>query len=234
MLTGEYGGSFGLEIPVCRASARRRAWYGTAVLIAEMLLILLGGFLAVAVSMDGHNTASAVIVLAAVSLALPIRGGLDAMFSDWRTLGVCAWRPLGSAPRIRLSFMRDRYFSEWMSMNPPLPRPLEVLGEVDPELDPVVFNRKMPAFLLALTVSLIAVHHRHAVNGGRVFLPALCVGVAVAFLSFGGVFYPPLFWSISAQGKRLPLRTKIVGGVVGLAGLVCGLLLAISYRGWPR
>jgi hypothetical protein len=42
-------------------------------------------------------------VVAAVALALPIRGGLDAMLLDWRVLRICAWQPAGSRTRVRVS-----------------------------------------------------------------------------------------------------------------------------------
>ena len=118
MLIGQHGRSVGVWVPICRAAERKRKWYGVAVVAGEMTLIVAGGALAVAVSMAGHNTASAIVVLAAVSIALPIRGDLDAMLSDWRVVGVCAWRDFGRGTRIRLSFRRDQYYSQWASMNP--------------------------------------------------------------------------------------------------------------------
>lgn len=118
VLVGHYVKSVNIWIPVCRAAERKRKWFGVAVVAGELTLIALGGVLAVALSVAGHNTVSAVVVLAAVSLALPIRGDLDAMFSDWYVVGVCAWRDFGRGTRIRLSFRRDQYYSQWASMNP--------------------------------------------------------------------------------------------------------------------
>jgi len=236
VLVGEYGGSLSISIPVCLAAARTRKWFGAAVVAGEVLLVLLGGFLAVAVSMAGHNTASAVVVIAAISVALPIRGGWDAMMSDWHAIGVRAWRPFGRDGRIRVTFKRDQYFAEWASINPSAfaggaagwQPPLSA-AEADGEIDAALFSRKSPLVVLAFTVPLIALQHWYAVNGGRVFLAALSVLMGAAFLSIGGLVYPPVFWAISKEGRRLPMVLKIVGGFLGLAGLVCGFLLAISY-----
>jgi len=49
-------------------------------------------------------------------------------------------------------------------------------------------------------------------------------------LALGGIVYPPVFWSLSAYGRGLPRWTKIAGGMLGLAGIAAGFLLAISYR----
>ena len=170
------------------------------------MLVLLGGFLAVAVSMAGHDTASAVVVLAAIAFVLPIRGGWDAMLSDWHVIGVRAWRPFGQEGRIRLTFKRDRSFSEWASINPSAfgggaagwQPPLSA-AEADGRSPPLSLNRQPPAIVLGLTLPLIALHHWYAVNGGRVFLAALCVLVGAAFLSIGGLVYPPVFWAISNE-----------------------------------
>jgi hypothetical protein len=243
VLVGEYARSLSISIPVCLAAARTRKWFGAAVVAGEVLLVLLGGFLAVAVSMAGHNTASAVVVIAAIGVALPLRGGWDAMMSDWHVIGVRAWRPFGQGGRVRLSFKRDQYFSEWASINPSAfaggalgwrpPVPLSG-AEADGEIDAAFFSRTLPAIVLAFTVPMIALHHWYAVNGGHVFLAPLCVLTGAAFLSIGGLVYPPVFWAISKEGRQLPLPLKIVGWCLGLAGLVSGFLLGISYSHWPR
>jgi hypothetical protein len=165
------------------------------------------------------------------------------MMSDWHVIGVRAWRPFGQGGRIRLSFKRDQYFSEWAAMNPSAFagdasrwQPSAPLSgtEADGAIDAVFFNRKLPVIVLALTVPMIALHHWYAVNGGHVFLAALGVLMGAAFLSIGGLVYPPVFWAISKDGRRLPLPLKIIGGFLGIAGLVCGFLLGISYSHWPR
>lgn len=243
VIAGEYGRPLQILIPVCLAAARRRKWYGAAVVAGEVLLVFLGGLLAVAVSIAGHNTASIVVVVAAISMVLPIRGGWDAMMSDWHVLGVRAWRPFGRDGRILLTFKRDQYFSEWAMMNPSAflggaagwrPPPQRSGADADGEIDAALFSRKSPAIVAGLTVPLIALHHWHAVNGGHVFLAALSVLMGVAFLSIGGLVYPPVFWSISKDGQRLPLPLKIAGGFLAFAGAVCGFLLGISYGHWAR
>jgi hypothetical protein len=157
------------------------------------------------------------------------------MLLDWRVLGICAWRPAGSGTRVRVSVRRDRYFSEWASINPsvsvsggafgwqPPPAPIEA-----PSMS-FLFDRKIPALLLAVLVAAIALHHWYAKSGGHVLIAALCVMMGVAFLAAGGVVYPPVLWSIGVYGKQLPLPVKVVGAFLGLAGLVTGFLLGISY-----
>ena len=237
VIVGEHGSSLSVWLPVCEAAARRRKWMGAAVFIGELAAILLGGLLAVAVSIQGHNTASVVIVVLSIGLVLPMRAGVDDMWLDSGLLGVSAWRPSLRSTRIRLRIRSDQYFSQWASMNPsasigggahgwrpPPPPPSRAADRT------VTFRRKEPALLLAATLGGIAGHHWYAKDSGHVLYPALCLMMAFAFLSAGGLVYPPLLWSLGVQGRHLPMPIKILGAMLGIAGLAAGFLLGISYR----
>jgi hypothetical protein len=54
-----YTPAVSFTVPVCRGRARRRKRLGAIALVAELALILLGGFLTMVLVMDGHKTEAA-------------------------------------------------------------------------------------------------------------------------------------------------------------------------------
>src|SRR5260221_7407483 len=210
---GEYVPALTVTIPACRASVRRRKRLGAITVVAELALILLGGFLTMALVMDGHRIEAAILgaqILVVVALA---RTGRDAELLDWWVLGVRARRVSGPGVRLHVSMRRDAYFSEWASVNPgastsggaigwrPPPPPPE---DPNAPLDPIIYNRTIPAIALVVSAVTVALHHWYAVNGGHVFLAPLCLLTAVGGLAIGGGVFSPLVWVCRAPRGGLP------------------------------
>jgi hypothetical protein len=234
----EYVPALSLAVPVCRASARRRKRLGAITVVAELVLILFGGFLVMALVMDGYKVEAGILGGQILVVILLARTGRDAELLDWWVLGLRARRVGGPGVRLHVSMRRDAYFSEWAAVNPgastsggatgwrPPPPPPD---DPNAPLDPIIYNRTIPAIALVVSAVTVGLHHWYAVNGGHVFLVGLCLLTAVGCLAIGGILYPPVFWSISAHGKRLSLPLKVVGAVLALVGLVAGFVLGISY-----
>ncbi|HEX9365419.1 MAG TPA: hypothetical protein VF921_02265 [Vicinamibacterales bacterium] len=234
----EYIPAASLAVPVCAAAARRRKVLGAVAALAEIAFILVGGFVTMALALGEHALGAAVLGAAILAIVALRRTGWDDALLDWWVVGVLARQVRGPGTRLRVSVRRDEYFSEWAAVNPvastaggvigwpPPPQPPE---DPNAPLDPIIHNRRIPAVALVVSATAVALQHWYAVNGGHVFLFALCLLTAVGFLAIGGIVYPPVFWSISAHGKRLPLPLKVVGALLGIAGLAGGFVLGISY-----
>lgn len=231
---GAYGLTVTVAVPACRASARRRRMLGAGAFVAENAFIFVGGFLALTLALNERKIAAAIIAGAIVAVAILVRVGADDALLDSWALGVQARRVGGPGTRLRVSFRRDDYFSEWAGTNPGASMSGGAIGWRPPsreelEAEPIVFNRVIPAIVLVVVVIAVALHHWYAVNGGHPFVVPLCLLTAAGGLALGGLVYPPVFWSISAHGKRLPMPIKIVGAVFAIAGLAAGFVLGISY-----
>ena len=237
-ILSEYVPADTLGVPVCRASARRRTRLGVIAFVANIAFILVGGFFTMMLVLADHKIEAGVLgagILTAVALA---RTGWDDALLDSRVLGVRARRVAGPGRRVRVTLARDEYFSEWAAMNPGMSTTAGVIGWRPPppvvavdlgSRDPIVYSRAIPAFAFAACTAIVALHHWYAVSGGHPFVTGVCLLTAGIFLSFGGLVYPPVFWSISSYGRHLPLPVKIIGATLALAGLAAGFLLVMSY-----
>ena len=60
-------------------------------------------------------------------------------------------------------------------------------------------------------------------NTVRLLLLLLCP--LALFLGLGGIIEPKILWSMGKYGKLLPIKYKLLGGVLGAAGVVVTLIL---------
>jgi len=77
----------------------------------------------------------------------------------------------------------------------------------------------------------LAVNHYEAMNSGRIYWWILFFAPLILFLGIGGIFDPRILLSIGDKGKHFPLRIKVIGGVLAIAGLIVSAYLALGvYR----
>lgn len=222
-------------VPVCAAARRRRKRRGALSLTAGISFIVVGVFIALEIGMSGYVRSGIALAVAAAIVVIAFRTGWEARLLDRTTLGVSGWRVLGFGKLVRFTFRSDQYFSQWAASNPeasiagpagrlPIPRH-------EPRVEnPIVRTRLAPAAVFAVSVAIVALHHWWARRGHAPW-PAVVMFVSGAgALALGGLTYPPVFWSLSEYGRGLPRWTKVIGAMLGLAGVAGGFLLAISYR----
>lgn len=234
---GEYLPVAGVGVPVCRAGARRRKRLGVMVFVAGTAFLFVGGFFTLALALAAHPIAAAILGSAILVIPVLARTGWDDALLDWWVLGVRARRVRGPGIRLLVSVRRDEYFSEWAAANPAASTSRGAIGwqpppppaDIDAAPDAMVYDRRIPAMVLLASLATVGLHHWYAVNGGRPFMLPVCLLTAAGALALGGLVYPPVFWSIGAHGRHLPLPSKIAGATLATAGLVGGFLLVISY-----
>lgn len=87
--------------------------------------------------------------------------------------------------------------------------------------------------LIAIGMSAAAaigllVNHFMAESQNAVNLMILAVGPISLFLGIGGMIEPKVLWSLSKYGEHLPIKYKIIGGVLGGAGVLLTLILVFA------
>jgi hypothetical protein len=226
-----------IRLPICAACRKRRRLAGFAT-FGGWVLILPGVALAAYWAFGGQTMAAWILGSAVVLLVLTLRFA-GHWLMDWAVFGVRARWLRGPGTLLRISLRRDGYFSEWIGLNPSAtfssanPR-LGRARVVEESYAPMTFNRTLPALVFVVCIVALALHHWYAVSR-RTIMPAIVFIVpAVALLSLGGIVYPPIFVSISKDGRHLPLWTKICAGVLAAAGLAISCYLAFVVYSFPR
>ena len=87
------------------------------------------------------------------------------------------------------------------------------------------FNRTVPVVLLIAVIGILGLHHWYVVTEGRAFLYALFILPPFGMLALGGVFYPPILYSIGKYGKDMPIIVRAIGVLLALSGLALGFCL---------
>jgi hypothetical protein len=87
------------------------------------------------------------------------------------------------------------------------------------------FNRTIPLMLLSGVIAVLALHHWYVVSEGSAYLFALFILPPFGMLALGGLFYPPILWSIGKYGKDLPAGVKVIGALLFLSGIGIGFYL---------
>lgn len=75
----------------------------------------------------------------------------------------------------------------------------------------------------AAAVGLIANHF--ATELGTASLMILSLAPVALFVGIGGAVEPKILWAMGKYGEHLPIKYKVIGGVLGFAGLLFGLAL---------
>jgi len=79
-------------------------------------------------------------------------------------------------------------------------------------------------------LGLVLNHVMVAANSG-LSLGLLCIAPLAMFLGIGGAIEPKIIWSMGKYGEHLPVKYKVIGGILGVAGLALTFLLAfVVYR----
>jgi hypothetical protein len=233
-----------VPIPVCRACKRHRRIVGILYWTATPLAILVGGFLAFVLADNGWSAAAIAVGIVIGGVALLGRFWLDHLV-EWQTLGVHLVLRKGAGRQLRFRFRRADYFSTWAAVNPgatldsepPLSRgrrPADNPPEPAPSRrheGPTMSNaqasdRTIPLFTLLGLTACLALHHWYAVTQHEVYFVALSILPMVWMLALGGVFHPPILYSLGKYGRDLPLATKVAGGLFAFSGLGLGFCLA--------
>lgn len=74
-------------------------------------------------------------------------------------------------------------------------------------------------------VSALGLLLNHFMSQTSVSLGILCIGPLALFLGIGGAIEPKVLWSLGKYGEHLPIKYKIIGGILGGAGVLVTLLL---------
>ncbi len=101
--------------------------------------------------------------------------------------------------------------------------------------EPVPANGRLICAGMAGAAAIgLLLNHFLIESQGMARLMLLCLGPLALFLGIGGMVEPKIFWSVGKYGKHLPVRYKVIGGVLGGLGVaVTFLLLAFVYRLGP-
>ena len=91
---------------------------------------------------------------------------------------------------------------------------------------------RMPALLVVVVAGgLLALNHYEAVSDGKVYLWLIFMAPLFLFLGIGGLIDPRILWSIGPKGQHFPMRIKVIGGLLAVAGLLVSAYLALGvYR----
>lgn len=92
-------------------------------------------------------------------------------------------------------------------------------------------GRLIAAGMAAASAVGLIVNHWMAESQSTVRLMILCLGPMALFLGLGGIMEPKILWSVGKYGQSLPVKYKIIGGV--LAGLGVLVTLALVFVVYP-
>lgn len=104
-----------IDVPVCREVFERRRRAAVVSLVVILAIIVASGSAAVVFAFKARWLPTALLGAIAAGLAAGGRTGWDGALLDRSIVGACA-RSVSST-RVRMSFRRDDYYSEWKSMN---------------------------------------------------------------------------------------------------------------------
>lgn len=228
-----------IPVPVCRRCRRRRRIAGVATYVGVILFVIIGGFIATTFVLNEWKVAGALLGATALVVALGLRVRGDALI-QWATLGVTSDWLRGEGKRLRMNFRRELYFADWLSINPgaaldAAPMTAQQFLEENPpmnspSMNPPIFSRLIPAISLSVTLLLLGGHHWYAVTYRNVYASAVLLLTMFGGLALGGTIYAPLFYSLGARGRQLPVTMKVGSGLcVALGGAVGFYLLFIVY-----
>lgn len=95
--------------------------------------------------------------------------------------------------------------------------------------EPPSYARPVAAAMAAAATTGLLLNHFVADLGMANLLILALAPIALA-LGLGGIVEPKVLWSLGKHGADLPMEYKVIGGVLGAAGLLLGLALIFVYR----
>src|SRR5687768_5094934 len=97
------------------------------------------------------------------------------------------------------------------------------------------YARLVAAGMAAASALGLIVNHFMAGSQSAVNLMILAIGPMGLLLGIGGIVEPKVIWALGKYGEHLPLKYKVIGGALGVAGvLVTLLLIFVVYPLGPR
>ena len=218
-----------IPVPVCERCARQRRVAGIAMWTLVPLFLLVVGFLAASLAIDGDHRIVALTLfgtLLLVSVAVRLRGDVVV---NWLSLGARIDYLSGEGIPLRVSFRQAEAFVAWLKVNPCavpsrtlLSREAIMTENTSPE--PVTFSRQLPVITLIVCLIILGLHHWYAVTHHRVYAVAVLLFSALGGLAMGGTLSPSVFFAAGAYGKQLPVSTKVIAVLCGVAGFAIGMI----------
>lgn len=93
------------------------------------------------------------------------------------------------------------------------------------------FARYVSLAVAVLSTLGLILNHSMATANSSVSLGLLCIAPLGMFLGIGGAIEPKILWSMGKYGEHLPVKYKVIGGILGVAGLALTFFLAlVVYR----
>ena len=96
------------------------------------------------------------------------------------------------------------------------------------------FSRDKPLMALALAVVIFVAHHFYVIANEEGFFFVLWLMPPLAALGIAGLMHPPIYYSITNKASLVPLRTKLLAGLIALAGFAAGLYIEIAIYDFPN
>jgi len=87
--------------------------------------------------------------------------------------------------------------------------------------------------LVAVLITGVALigNHLYAMDSGKIYLWIVMIAPMILFLGLGALIDPRIMHSISGKGQHFPMKIKVIGGVLAVAGLLLSAYLALGvYR----
>ena len=108
--------------------------------------------------------------------------------------------------------------------NEPLPPAPDKIGTALP-------NRMVALLVAVFAGGLLALNHYEAMNDGKVYMMIVFLMPLFFLLGIGGLIDPRIIWSIGPKGQHFPMRIKVIGGLLAIAGMLVSAYLALGvYR----
>jgi hypothetical protein len=96
------------------------------------------------------------------------------------------------------------------------------------------FERDKPLIAVAFSLIVLVAHHFYVVAAEEGFFFILWAMPPLALLGLVGLIYPPVYYSITKEAKRVPQWAKIVAVIVALAGVGMGIYVESVIYDFPN
>lgn len=90
-------------------------------------------------------------------------------------------------------------------------------------------TRMVSLLIVGVTGGVLAVNHYNAMDSGKVYLWAILLAPMLFLLGIGGLFDPRIALSIGPKGQHFPLKIKVIGGLLAVAGMLVSAYLALGF-----
>ena len=89
-------------------------------------------------------------------------------------------------------------------------------------------SRIIPLILALVAGGLLAWNHSNSMHGGEGSLAIVLFAPLFLLLGIGGLVDPRLAWAIGPRAQHFPMRIKVIGGFLAVAGLAVSAYLSLG------